>query len=178
MHWRTGDHQSSPTVSRLAFPRLASTLALLVLSGCGSSSTNGEKPPAMPVARGAREALERASLIVEASSSFRKMSEWRDAVGNAASGTANEQRTILATIQEQLSKEPELTKECQRFSALFHKFTALNDQLNAAKKDFAALDPESANYVAFLDTVGQCQQLGVARLADTCLLYTSPSPRD
>ncbi|MBO13453.1 MAG: hypothetical protein CMJ68_22185 [Planctomycetaceae bacterium] len=167
MHWRTGDHQSSPTVSRLAFPRLASTLALLVLSGCGSSSTNGEKPPAMPVAPGAREALERASLIVEASSSFRKMSEWRDAVGNAASGTANEQRTILATIQEQLSKEPELTKECQRFSALFHKFTALNDQLNAAKKDFAALDPESANYVAFLDTVGQCQQLGVARLADT-----------
>ncbi|MEC7557766.1 MAG: hypothetical protein VYA32_11335 [Planctomycetota bacterium] len=166
MRCRTGDHQSSPTVSRLVFPGLASTLTLLVLSGCSSSSTNGEKPPAMPVTPGAREALERASLIVEASSSFRKMSEWRDAVGNEATGTADEQRTILATIQQELGKEPELTKEGQRFSDLFHKFTALDGQLDEAKRSFATLAPELATYVAFLDVAGQCQQFGVARLSD------------
>jgi hypothetical protein len=130
----------------------------------GSSSRGGIEPEA-PVAPGAREALARACRIVEASTVFRDVSQWRDAADTATPDEGDKQLTILTSLQEELGDEPELTKECLQFIDLLRKFTTLDGQLHEARQSFAALNPMSANYVRLLELAARCQQVGVARLA-------------
>jgi len=121
--------------------------------------------PEAPVAPGAREALARACRIVEASTVFRDVSEWRDAADNVTTDEGDKQLTILTSLQKELGDELELTRECLQFIDLLRKFTTLDGQLHEARQSFAALNPMSANYAQLLDLATRCQQVGVARLS-------------